>query len=308
MNFVRSTEMKINLNPEDAEMLSSKEVIRKIIQENPDTVMAFDIFDDDILIGFVLVHRFEERKYFLWEYAIGMEFQNLHKGTAALREFIRYMKHEYDAALITTTYIYGNDKAKHVYEKVGFAETDVVDEPDCHEVNMELDTMRFIMDENYICKDQDGNILVSIENMSEEELSADPLFTHCLAVVKVGDEYLLGRNKWRKRYEIFGGCREKGESARECISRECYEELGFKSQKITYIGAMRLLLKPDYFSKEEREELGGLYGISLPDVSLDDLYGGIKDKEEITELAFYSRIKDKEMIALIDEKLMEYYS
>ena len=71
---------------------------------------------------------------------------------------------------------------------------------------------------------------------------------------------------------------------------------------------MRLLLKPDYFSKEEREELGGLYGISLPDVSLDDLYGGIKDKEEITKLAFYSRIKDKKMIALIDEKLMEYYS
>ena len=37
---------------------------------------------------------------------------------------------------ITTTYIYGNDHAKHIYEKVGFVETDVVDEPDCHEVNM----------------------------------------------------------------------------------------------------------------------------------------------------------------------------
>ncbi len=29
-------------------------------------------------------------------------------------------------------------EAKHVYEKVGFVETDVVDEPDCHEVNMLL--------------------------------------------------------------------------------------------------------------------------------------------------------------------------
>jgi len=60
-------------------------------------------------------------------------------------------------------------------------------------------------EKDYICKDQDGNILVSIEKMSEKELSESPLFTHCLAVVKVGDEYLLGRNKWRNRYEIFGG-------------------------------------------------------------------------------------------------------
>ena len=85
---------------------------------------------------------------------------------------------------------------------------------------------------NYICKDQDGNILVSIEKMSEEELSDSPLFTHCLAVVKVGNEYLLGRNKWRNRYEIFGGCREKGESSRDCILRECNEEFGFASADI----------------------------------------------------------------------------
>ena len=37
---------------------------------------------------------------------------------------------------MTTTYIWGNEQAKHVYEKVGFVETSVVDEPNCHEVNM----------------------------------------------------------------------------------------------------------------------------------------------------------------------------
>lgn len=161
------------------------------------------------------------------------------------------------------------------------------------------------MEKNYICKDQDGNVLLTIEKMSEEELSGSPLFTHCLAVVKVGDEYLLGRNKWRNRYEIFGGCREKGESSRDCILRECNEEFGFASTDITYLGAMRILLKPDYFSKVEREELGGLYGISLPNTSLEDIYSCIKDKEEITDLKFYSQVKDKEPIALIDEKLLE---
>ena len=128
--------MKIELTPEQSEMLSTKENIKRIIRDNPDTVMAFDIMDGNNLIGFVLVHRFEDRKYFLWEYAIDIHFQNQHKGTQALTEFINYMKTRYDAKEITTTYIYGNEHAKHVYERVGFIETDVVDEPDCHEVNM----------------------------------------------------------------------------------------------------------------------------------------------------------------------------
>ena len=136
MIFVNSTEMKIELTPEQSRMLSTKEDIKRIVRDNPDTVMAFDIMDEDNLIGFVLVHRFEERKYFLWEYAIDIRFQNQHRGTQALIAFIDYMKTRHDAKEITTTYIYGNDHAKHVYEKVGFIETDVVDEPDCHEVNM----------------------------------------------------------------------------------------------------------------------------------------------------------------------------
>ena len=70
---------------------------------------------------------------------------------------------------------------------------------------------------------------------------------------------------------------------------------------------MRLLLKPDFFSGKEREELGGLYGVTLPDISLDDLFRRINDKEEITRLASYSQVKDVEPIAIIDEKLLEFY-
>lgn len=136
MTFVKSTEMKITLAPNQEGMLSSKETIQTIIKDNPETVMAFDIFDEDELIGFILVNRFEDYKYFLWEYAIDISCQNRHKGTNALIEFIDYLRIHYDAKVITTTYIYGNDHAKHIYEKVGFVETDVVDEPDCHEVNM----------------------------------------------------------------------------------------------------------------------------------------------------------------------------
>ena len=162
-------------------------------------------------------------------------------------------------------------------------------------------------EKDYICKDQDGNVLISVDNIDEKTLSNTPGFTHCLAVVKVGGEYLLGRNKWRNRFEIFGGCVEKGETARECIVRECNEELGFDVSDITYLGAMKISLKPDYFSKEDRIEYGGLYGITLPDMSVDALSEMIKDKEEITQLSLYSEIQGKEPIALIDEKLLSYY-
>lgn len=160
---------------------------------------------------------------------------------------------------------------------------------------------------NYICKDYDGNVFISLENIDELTLSENQSLTHCLAVVKIGNDYLLGWNKWRNRYEIFGGCIEKGETARDCIIRECSEELGLSSFDITYLGAMTFLMKPDYFSPNERTELGGLYGIVLPDLNVEDIFGLIKDKEEITKLALYSQVKNKEPIAMIDEKLLEYF-
>lgn len=162
-------------------------------------------------------------------------------------------------------------------------------------------------EQEYICEDYDGNIFLSFDNIAEDTLSQMLELTHCLAVVKIGDEYILGWNKWRNRYEIFGGCLEKGESARECILRELEEELGIDTSGIRYLGAMKFLMKPDYFSLNERIEFGGLYGITLPEASSDVLYSQVKDKEEITKLAFYSQIKGKEPIAVIDEKLLDYF-
>lgn len=161
--------------------------------------------------------------------------------------------------------------------------------------------------DSYICKDNDGNVFISVEDNDEKLLSENPLLTHCLAVVKIGNDYLMGWNKWRNRYEIFGGCIESGETARECIIRECYEELGIHDVDIVFIGAMKFLLQPDYFSSNERIEYGGLYGINLSNVSIEDIYSQIKDKDEITKLALYSQIKNSEPIALIDKKLLDYF-
>ena len=133
MNFIPSTEMKINLLPEQERWLSSKESIRK--QCTREDVVAFDVFKDSVCVGFALLRRWEDG-FFLWDYAIDHAWQGQGLGFAALKELIALMKEQYGAKFLTTTYIWGNDQAKALYEKAGFAETDVVDEPDCHEVNM----------------------------------------------------------------------------------------------------------------------------------------------------------------------------
>ena len=163
------------------------------------------------------------------------------------------------------------------------------------------------MAEHLICKDEDGNLFLSFENIPEKTLSEMPELTHCLAVVRLGGDFLFGWNKWRGRYEIFGGCRENGESARDCIIRELREELGITPDDITYLGAMRFLMQPDFFSPDVRAELGGLYGVTL-DVSLEVLQKATKDEDEIGMLSLYSQIKGKAPIALIDEKLIGYYA
>ena len=70
---------------------------------------------------------------------------------------------------------------------------------------------------------------------------------------------------------------------------------------------MKFLMMPDYFSDNERVEYGGLFGITLNNMTVKDIYNRINDRDEIIKLELYSNIKYKEPIAPIDEKLLEYY-
>lgn len=134
MLFQPSIAMKISVLPEQEKQLSSKEKIEAACKK--ENVLAFDIYSDELLIGFAMVRKYDEGAYFLWNYAIDSQYQNQNYGTTALVEFIGFMKDTYKMSEMATTYIWGNEHAKHVYEKIGFKETDVVDEDDCHEVNM----------------------------------------------------------------------------------------------------------------------------------------------------------------------------
>lgn len=51
--------------------------------------------------------------------------------------------------------------------------------------------------------DQAGNKLLEFIDISEERASLDySSITVCLLVVKIGDDYLMGFNHWRKAWEV----------------------------------------------------------------------------------------------------------
>ena len=132
--FKPSKEIKVHLAKEQEDNLQSPENIK--ICCTYDVVIAFDILLSDEVIGFAMFEKVTKRTFFLWDYAIDLKYQNKGYGTEALIQLAELLKKEYGIKKMTTTYIWGNNQAKRMYEKVGFTEMSVVDEPDCHEVNM----------------------------------------------------------------------------------------------------------------------------------------------------------------------------
>ncbi|MCR8968439.1 GNAT family N-acetyltransferase [Facklamia sp. 7083-14-GEN3] len=134
--FEKSAKLKINLTNDQRRQLSSIEKIKNGCMQ--DNVIAYDIYNEGELVGFVMARQYSREGWFLWNYAIDKNYQGQGIGYRALVELLKLIKEKFKASLISTTYIYGNEAARKLYEKVGFVETDVVEELGCHEVNMLL--------------------------------------------------------------------------------------------------------------------------------------------------------------------------
>lgn len=159
-----------------------------------------------------------------------------------------------------------------------------------------------------ILKDDRGNELLEFIVCGEDraDQSYAPV-THCLLAVRIGHDYLMGWNNYRHDWEIFGGCREKGEMLRDCIQRESREELGLEGVAFHFLGLARYRLAPGYFDPNWHEEYGGLYGVTLPMEYLQTLETQRTDRDEIKKIAPLSTIAENERISPIDQKLLDYW-
>lgn len=158
-----------------------------------------------------------------------------------------------------------------------------------------------------LATDQFGNKLLKFIKISEDDaaLQFSPI-TVCLLVVKIGNDYLMGFNHWRKAWEIFGGCPEENETMREAMIREAKEELGIDCIP-EWLGLAHFEMQPDYFSNAVREEYGAIFGISLAEDCLEQIEKLRIDKEEIEKIALLKKISSNEEIRTLDRKLTEFY-
>ncbi len=155
--------------------------------------------------------------------------------------------------------------------------------------------------------DQAGNKLLDFIKITEEDATSRfSQVSVCLLVVKIGEDYLMGFNHWRKCWEIFGGCPEEGETMREAMVREAKEELGIDCEP-QWLGLAHFEMQPDYFSNEVREEYGAIFGISLGEEYLAQIENLRTDREEIEKIALLRDIPSGEEIRELDRKLTEFY-
>ena len=154
--------------------------------------------------------------------------------------------------------------------------------------------------------DSSGNKLLEFIEVKEDAAIQFSPITVCLLVVKIGEDYLMGFNHWRKCWEIFGGCPEEGETIREAMVREAKEELGIDCSP-EWLGVAHFELQPDYFSNVVREEYGAIYGVSLPEEYLVRIEETRIDREEIEKIALLKEISSDEEIRELDRKLTEFY-
>lgn len=97
----------------------------------------FAVYHGEELVGFMMVHEDLQKGVLdLWRLAIAKEHQGKGYGSAALRTLIPLARESGKYICIAIGYMEGNDRARHIYEKLGFRPTGLVEDG---EIIMRLD-------------------------------------------------------------------------------------------------------------------------------------------------------------------------
>lgn len=94
-----------------------------------ETAFPFAIYDDDIIVGFIMLGYYEARnQYTLWKFLIDEQHQNKGYGREALKLGITYLREQLGAKEVYTGVSLGNEAAKHLYSSVGFEITGLAED------------------------------------------------------------------------------------------------------------------------------------------------------------------------------------
>lgn len=86
-----------------------------------EAAIPFAIYDDDKIIGFVMLRNNREfNNYLLWQFMIDEKFQFKGYGKAALKAVIQWIKSKTDRREIVVSYYKNNEIAGRLYRDFGF--------------------------------------------------------------------------------------------------------------------------------------------------------------------------------------------
>ncbi len=127
----------INLKIEENQALFLPSNVYSIAQASvyKDTAFPFGVYDNDTLVGFVMVGYHEkENQHKLWRLMIDKKFQGKGLGKSALKLAINYMIENYKISEIGTRTHCENIPAQNLYKSIGFKEIGISE----NQVNMKL--------------------------------------------------------------------------------------------------------------------------------------------------------------------------
>ena len=117
----------INMNrPDEERYVASNSVSLSqawLYRKNND-VYPFAIYEDDTAVGFMMLDEdLEERCLTIWRIMFPEEHTNKGYGTEAIKLIIELARKSGKYDCMTLDYVIGNERAKYVYEKIGFKDT-----------------------------------------------------------------------------------------------------------------------------------------------------------------------------------------
>lgn len=121
-NINQVLDLKVNENQKSFVMTTAEALAKAYVHSK--TAWPFALYDDDLLVGFIMMGYYEERKYHtLWDLLIDYKYQGKGYGRKALLLGIQFLRDTFHAKEIYTGVALGNQVAKKLYMSVGFAET-----------------------------------------------------------------------------------------------------------------------------------------------------------------------------------------
>lgn len=148
-----------------------------------------------------------------------------------------------------------------------------------------------------LAENKSGHQLLEYIQISEKELTESNVLnpvTGSFAFIKCRDKYLVAYNKWRNQWEFPAGKIEKGETYKECASRELLEETNQSVSNLEYRGAFKI-----YDKNKSQIRYRTAYFAEVDEIT------EFEENDEMNEIMLWDLESDSGYFDEVDKKMLQ---